>query len=179
MEIYKKIISKKLEKEDIYIKAIQLYKASRQLAENMFIHYRGTSFYTDTDIENLVKTNEELIQHIESLEIYREQEEITDLNAVFSLLFKLRNSAEKIARVFLVCNNLFIEFGLMTEHKQIQKLVKLINEFRILFLDWIQFFNKYWEYEDKWGLTNPILQFPAPENISLKDDYYGSNALNI
>ena len=85
---------------------------------------------------------------------------------------RMENAAiiRKSARNLTVQYHSLVEFGF--EHAEYYKMVRhLVEEFRLLFIDWVAGFDKFNYIIDRWGLFNPHGVNPFDEDI---DDKFGS-----
>jgi len=128
--------------------------------ENLPIYKKGQEIYKVVkEIGDLIPEENEILQDIKMqmlsdaamLSVKVAGAEGGDLYDI-----RMQNAAiiRKAARDLMVQNHSLEEFGFeYVEYFQIVR--KLIEEYRLLFIDWVESFDKWNYIIDRWGLFNP------------------------
>ncbi|WP_164462997.1 hypothetical protein [Chryseobacterium shandongense] len=129
------------------IKNLPLYQKAEEIYETLKII--TALFPDDNDYLQHLKMN--LLEDIMVI-----QAKISGAEAIKLYDIKMENAAiiRKAARDIMVSGNNLEMFG-FTDSKYYKLIRNLIEEFRILFVDWVAKFNPKHFIVDEWGLFNP------------------------
>lgn len=135
------------DEEDINPKSLPIYKKGKEIFEVV------------DQICKLIPDDDEHLSHIKSI-MYEDAMLLTvkiagaEGGRIYDLKMEAATIIRKAARELMVQNHSLEMFGFeYVEYFDIVR--KLIEEYRLLFIDWVAGFDK-WDYIiDRWGLFNP------------------------
>lgn len=166
---------KYLNKMPIYIKALEIYETCYVLSDKFHAKRHKEIFY------ELFKVDQFPVKAKEILHIIEMQEKIdkvmySNAGSVVYKLYEIRAIAED-----LLMNIRFISGCIEKEDMPyFLQLIKEMNEFRYLFIDWLKTFKDHSNKIDKWGFTNPlkrISEFKQYDDENNNELYYGNSLL--
>ena len=163
-----------LNKMPIYIKALEIYDTCYVLTDSLYAKYRTEFFFQLFELDELGLKTKKILLLIE-LQEKTENVMMPYTNTVVSCLYEIRIIAEDMLTdlEFLISN--IKEEG---DELYILQLIKEINEFRYLFIEWIKTYRHHGAKLDMWGLTNPLKQITDfKQNEDDSELYYGSSLL--
>lgn len=142
------------------------------------IYKKGMEIYKVVDhICELIPDDDEMLGHVKSIMLEDAMLlTVKVAGATAGGLYDLKMEAaaiiRKAARELMVQNHSLETFGF--EHVEYYDIVRtLLEEYRLLFIDWVAGFDK-WDYViDRWGLFNP--PGVGPYDYDLDDDLPGKD----
>lgn len=142
-------------------------------ARNLPIYKKAEEIYkTLRTITDLFPEDNDYLQHLKSNTLEDSMVIMAKISGAEAVKFydiKMENATiiRKAARDIMVSGNLLKELG-FSDAKYYKVIRNLIEDFRLLFIDWIATFNPKHYIVDNWGLFNP--PGISPDHIQEDDE---------